>query len=144
MSTSSAEQPASDNTIAQPPVVARTTSSVEQPASKSTAARLLSAIPYEAILLIARFVGAHNLETMWECSECNPYWYDWYCHACQRNHQNLQWTPSKHFGLCGQSCGCCRAEVGAGFGECEACEDMRDLKATTSRMREVLRFYDGQ
>ena len=52
-------------------------SSAEQPASDSGAAQLVSAIPRELILPIVRFVGAHNLETICTCSECNPYWYNW-------------------------------------------------------------------
>ena len=55
-------------------------SSAAQPASDSTAAELPSAISCESLLLTVRYVGAHNLETVWPCSQCNPYWYDWYCH----------------------------------------------------------------
>ena len=32
------------------------------------------------------------------------------------------WTPTNHWGSCGQSCPCCRAGEGEGFGSCDACE----------------------
>ena len=32
------------------------------------------------------------------------------------------WTSTDHWGLCGQSCPCCRARAGEGFGACVACE----------------------
>ena len=34
------------------------------------------------------------------------------------------WTPEAHYGVCGQSCPCCRflVEGAGGFGACEVCE----------------------
>ena len=37
-----------------------------------------------ALMLVLRFVGAHNLERIWACGHCSPYWYKWYCHTCKR------------------------------------------------------------
>ena len=32
------------------------------------------------------------------------------------------WSPTAHYGMCGQSCPCCRAEVGDTFGACPICK----------------------
>ena len=117
--------------------------SAAQPASDSTAAEILFAIPCESVLLTVRYVGAHNLETVWQCSQCNPYWYDWYCQECQLVNKFLYWSPSLHFGHCGQSCGCCRSEQ-ADFGPCAACDDLVSLKRTCVRMRFLLKTYNGR
>ena len=41
-------------------------------------------VDQDVIIQILRFVGAHDLETGWKCTECNPYWSNWYCYQCQR------------------------------------------------------------
>ena len=42
--------------------------------------------------------------------------------ARQLNIGRVVWTPQAHWRLCGQSCPCCRAANGEGFGSCHACE----------------------
>ena len=131
------------------------TSSAEQPASASTAALLSAAIANEQLLAIAGYVGAHNLESIWECSECSPHWYGWYCHECQLHIKYLQWTNPMHFGYCQRAkdydepyselfvhfCGCCRSRRdGSG---CEARDDLGVLKATCHTMRDLLKTYGG-
>lgn len=119
----------------------RPASSAEQPASDSIAAQLDISIPCELVLDIVRFVGAHNLETIWECSECNPYWYDWYCHQCQLPCRYEYWSSIRHFGYCGLNCGCCRSErEGTG---CGACEDLLKLKGTCLTMWALVKTYSG-
>ena len=147
---SSAEQPAAplrsnvkwDAATAHKKIL-RSASSAAQPAPDSAAAELDSAICRESVLLIVRYVGAHNLETVWPCSKCNPYWYDWYCHECRLVNKYLYWSPRLHFGHCGQSCGCCRSEK-ADFGACEACDDLLNLKRTCHTMRDLLKTYNGR
>ena len=134
----------------------RAASSAAQLASDSNAVRLASAIPCEAVLLIVGYVGAHNLETLWTCSQCNPYWYNWYCHECQDINRNLRWSPKFHFGHCGQSCGCCRSangqrRLGLAHGQrrqwigfpCEFCCDLWNLKRTCHTMKDLLKTYNG-
>ena len=104
----------------------------------------LPSLPPETFTLILRFVGAHDLESDWTCAYCNPYWYDWYCEQCAMYNNFLRWTPTKHFGHCGQSCGCCRSEVGEGFGSCEACDGLMMLSATSRRLRSQVGSYDGR
>ena len=99
-------------------------------------------IPSESVSLIVRYVGAHNLETIWPCSECNPYWYNWYCHECQKTNTFLYWSQRWHHGHCGQGCCCCRSELGADCG-CPACDDLWRLKATCHTMRDLLKTYNG-
>jgi hypothetical protein len=48
------------------------------------------------------FVGAHNLEAVWRCSGCNPSWYNWDCHHCEKSVPPA-WTTDRLFGGCGQS-----------------------------------------
>ena len=132
-------------------------SSVEQPASHSGGAQPLSVIPREVLLLMVRFVGAHNLETIWSCSECNPYWYDWSCHeclkdtghtACGSSGRFLRWSPSSHYGCCGRLCNCChmceccRSENRDVF-PCEFCENLRNLKGICRTMRDLVKTYDA-
>ena len=38
------------------------------------------------------------------------------------NATNAVWIPTEHWGLCGQSCLCCRSAVGEVFGTCNACD----------------------
>lgn len=131
----------------------RYTSSAVQPASASTAAPLLSAIPSEALLAIIGYVGAHNLGIIWECSACDPYWYDWYCDKCQLRINYSTWSNTRHFGYCNlpsrndymvncdNFCGCCRSKSdGSG---CEACDHLRDLKRTCHAMLDFLKAYSG-
>ena len=117
-------------------------SSAEQPASDSGAARPVSAIPRELILPIVRFVGAHNLETIWTCSECKPYWYNWYCDECQMVNRFLHWSPRLHYGYCGQSCDCCRSANREVF-PCECCDDLWNLKGTCRTMRDLVKTYNA-
>ena len=129
---SSAAQPASDSTAA-------------QPASDSPPALVPSEIPSEAVLLIVRFVSAHNLETLWPCSECSPYWYDWYCHECRLVNQYLYWSHRRHFGHCGWTCHCCySAGRNQSFNHgCQCCDDLWSLKGTCHTMRDMLKTYSG-
>ena len=130
-------------------------SSAVQPASDSAAAQPLSAFPSESILLIVRYVGAHNLERNWPCSECNPYWYNWRCHRCKRVNNYRRWTRRRHYGhsdyitteadvpwTLRQRCGCCRSEHRDSF-PCEACDDLWELKGTCPTMRDLVKTYNG-
>ena len=123
--------------------------SAVQPASDSTAALLASAIPKTLLRLIVRYVGAHNLEAFWTCSECKPSWYNWYCRECKRVNNYRHWTPRLHYGhyravglTLRQSCGCCRSEHRDSF-PCEACDDLWELKGTCHTMRNLVKTYNG-
>ena len=129
--------------------------SAVQPASDSTAALLEYAIPKALLLLIVRYVGAHNLEASWTCSECNPYWYNWRCHRCKRVNNYRRWTRRRHYGhsdyttteadvpwTLRQRCGCCRSEHRDSF-PCEACDDLWELKGTCHTMRDLVKTYNG-
>ena len=105
--------------------------------------QLTSAIARDSVLLIVRYVGAHDLETDWGCSKCNPYWYNWYCKKCEKSNKFLYWTPWKHFGHCGMNCGCCLSRAGAPWG-CDACDDLWQLQATCPTMRDLLKTYKGR
>ena len=95
-------------------------------------------------LEICSFVGAHNLcGEGWQCNTCEPWWHNWRCRQCEMSVPPA-WTAQKHFGLCGQSCPCCRQEVGAEMGICEECEDLWVLKTVSRAMRVALRSYSGQ
>ena len=131
------------STAEQPATLFRSfVSSAAQCTSDNTLARFPCAqLPYDTLLLIVRFLGAHNLETIWECSECNPYWYNWYCEQCEMGNRYLYWSHTKHFGYCGVTCGCCRtARNGSG---CGACEELKHLKRTCHTMRDLLKTYSG-
>ena len=152
-SLNSAEQPAASlrskrakhRRAAAPKRMLMCASSAAQPASNTVAASLASAIPSESLLLIVRYMAAHNLETTWPevCSECNPYWYNWYCHECQQVNRFLPWSPTLHFGHCDQSCSCCRSANGDLLGGCTDCDNLWNLKVTCSRMRDLLKTYSG-
>ena len=129
--------------------------SAVQPASDSTAALLEYAIPKTLLLLIVRYVGAHNLEASWTCSECNPYWYNWGCVKCKRVNNYRHWTRRRHYGhsdytmdnsyvpwTLRQRCGCCRSEHRDSF-PCEACDDLWELKGTCHTMLDVVKTYNG-
>ena len=129
--------------------------SAVQPDSDSTAALLECAIPKTLLLLIVRYVGAHNLEASWTCSECNPYWYNWGCHRCKRVNNYRHWTRRRHYGhldytmdnsyvprTVRQRCACCRSEHRDSF-PCEACDDLRELKGTCPTMRNLVKTYNG-
>ena len=90
------------------------------------------------------FVGAHNLEFAWACEACKPYWYNWYCHLCRRTNRFHPWTPERHYGACGQSCGCCRAAMSECFACCDACVNLWCLKVTCGSFRRQLCDYDGR
>ena len=121
-----------------------------QPASVSTSALLAYAIPETLLVLIVRYVGAHNLETFWTCSKCNPYWYNWYCRGCKRVNKYQHWTPRLHYGhertgsglTVRQSCGCCRSQHRDSF-PCEACDDLWELKGTCHTMQDLVKTYNG-
>ena len=121
----------------------RSASSADQPASNKTVAQLTSNIAEESVLLILCYLGAHNLEIRWPCTECNPYWYNWYCGECQMRNTFLHWTPTSHFGFCGMNCGCCRHKHGED-GWCDECDDLLNLKLTCRGMEEVVKTYDGR
>ena len=129
--------------------------SAAQPASVSTSALLAYAMPETLLVLIVRYVGAHNLETFWTCSKCNPYWYNWYCRGCKRVNKYRHWTRRRHYGhsdyttteadvpwTLRQSCGCCRSEHRDSF-PCEACDDLWELKGTCHTMRDLVKTYNG-
>ena len=132
-------------------------SSAEQPASHSGGAKPLSVIPREALLPIVRFVGAHNLETIWSCSKCNPYWYDWFCDECLKDTGHTacfssgrfeRWSPGSHYGCCGDLCGCCRMceccrSAKMDIFPCEFCENLRNLKRTCRTMQDLVKTYDA-
>ena len=46
--------------------------------------------------------------------------------ARQLNISRVVWTAEAHWQICGQSCPCCRAAHGEGFGSCHACEACAD------------------
>jgi hypothetical protein len=132
-------------------------SSAEQPASHSGGAKPLSVIPREVLLPIVRFVGAHNLETIWSCSKCNPYWYDWFCNECLKDTGHTacfssgrfeRWSPGSHYGCCGDLCGCCRMceccrSEKMDIFPCEFCENLRNLKRTCRIMQDLVKTYDA-
>ena len=126
-----------------------------QPDSDSTAALLEYAIPKMVLLLIVRYVGAHNLEASWTCSECNPYWYNWGCVKCKKVNNYRHWTRRRHYGhldytmdnsyvprTVRQRCACCRSEHRDSF-PCEACDDLWELKGTCHTMRNLVKTYNG-
>jgi len=142
---SSAAQPASDNignSAVRPVVAVRNIINTATHHSSRDSMVQISNVPRESLLLIVRDVGAHNLETIWTCSECKPYWFNWYCDECQKTNKFLYWSQRRHFGHCGQSCGCCRSASGADGG-CDACDELWNLKVTCPRMRDLLKTYDG-
>ena len=55
-------------------------------------------------------------------------------------HGPAKWTPKRHWGACGQSCGCCRARL-TDFGGCEVCEDGIELSSVSQGMLRVTRWY---
>ena len=120
------------------------TSSLSQGGAQRAVTPPLASLPTDALLLILQSVGAHNLRAIWPCKECDPYWYDWYCHKCQKSNDYEYWSPKTHHGHCGQSCPCCRSELAEQFGGCEECEDLLSLHATCLSMRDLLRTYDGR
>ena len=101
----------------------------------------IASIPEPTAHLIARFVVLHDLEQIWECSFCSPYWYDWRCWYCLSWNTFQYWTPSRHYGNCGRACGCCRTRQGENIG-CTTCEALLNLKATARHMRALIQPYD--
>ena len=102
-----------------------------------------ASLPMASWSLIFRYVGAHNLEENWTCSQCQPWWHKWYCEHCKLPVPPA-WTNEKHFGQCGQGCGCCRFLMWEELGYCETCENLWILKVTCHEMRQALRSYDGR
>ena len=123
--------------------VRKSLSSMSRPSSDNISKELLTTMPDELLLLIVRCVCAHNIETDWECSNCNPYWYGWYCDECQRTNEIQYWSEREHYGSCDQSCGCCRTRNWDWAG-CELCEDLLELTRTCRRMRNQLKTYNGR
>ena len=135
----------------------RSASSADQPASNRTVAQLISNIAEESVLLILCYLGAHNLETIWSCSKCKPYWYDWFCDECLKDTGHtacfssgrfLRWSPSSHYGCCGDLCGCCRMceccrSENRDVFPCEFCENLRNLKSTCRTMQDLVKTYDA-
>ena len=127
-----------------------------------------------AVSRIVRYLGAHNLKTIWTCSECSPYWYNWYCYKCQGLAKTViaeRWTPRKHFGRCGgrghfgpwarylhknDACLCCssmalwpswdlwRLYPKRIFLLCECCENLLNLKGVCHTTRDLLKRYNGR
>ena len=111
--------------------------------SQNTAALFPSVLSSESLILIVRYVAAHNWEIIWHCSECNPYWYDWYCDKCRQVNKILPWSKRTHFGcVMGTYCGCCRSAEKQEL-PCNACDDLRSLKVTCHTMRDLLKTYSG-
>lgn len=44
--------------------------------------------------------------------------------------QTYTWTNDDHYGFCGQSCPCCRYEVGDAIGACLTCKEYNSAKRT--------------
>ena len=52
------------------------------------------------------------------------------------------WTPRKHFGMCGQSCGCCRASSDEDWQSgCKICVEMWTFKNTSRACRAYTQYY---
>ncbi len=64
-------------------------------------------------------------------AQCNCYVYD----STENKEEHIEesqepiptshpmgWSPMAHYGMCGQSCPCCRAEVGDTLGACPICK----------------------
>ena len=41
------------------------------------------------------------------------------------------WNPSTHYGMCGQSCPCCRSFVGDILGACPVCDRLKTKENVT-------------
>lgn len=119
------------------------------PTHNTTIALFPSAMSDSLVMTVLRFVGAHNLETFWPCTKCNPYWMYWHCHHCRLKNSYVAWTSISHFGRCGKKCLCCRsarlnrrkkdlAKLG-----CRACEDLLQLGRTCRILRKLIKAYDG-
>ena len=103
----------------------------------------IAGLPEPTAHVIVRYAVLHDLEQIWECSFCSPYWYDWRCFYCLSWNTFHCWTPTKHYGNCGRNCGCCRTRQGEILG-CNTCETLLNLKATARHMRALLQPYDRQ
>ena len=102
-------------------------------------------LPKGVQLSIFAFVGSHDLEAIWDCEWCKPSWKNWHCHQCNQKVDIERWTPRWHFGRCGQSCGCCRAQNPEdSFGCCEQCESLFELSLVSLEMRRALNTYTGR
>jgi hypothetical protein len=63
-----------------------------------------------------------EVERLNRLTRCRPDWYGWYCHRCKKKGFQ-KWTRARHFGICGQGCGCCRARNPEdGPGSCALCQ----------------------
>ena len=58
-------------------------------------------IPLGAELL--EYIGAHHFGVFpdWDCDDCSPRWYDWWCYACHKQ-VPARWTVADHYSVCGQ------------------------------------------
>ena len=51
------------------------------------------------------------------------------------------WNPRDHYGSCGQSCPCCRWIAGESFGDCEACQEMKEISDSHEAVRSVSKLW---
>ena len=83
-------------------------------------------------IILGCFGSVHPLECV-----CKPWWCNWRCGWCQRT-VLPQWTLDRHNQRCGQSCPCCRALQGEGFGACAICSDTRITVAQSRALHRPL------
>ncbi len=57
------------------------------------------------------------------------------CHPVSRR---VGWSSWRHFGLCGQSCPCCRYAAGDAFGVCKFCPTTFAMRAASRAMKEFV------
>ena len=93
---------------------------------------------------ILELVGAHVPDFAWHCGFCRADWFGWRCDRCSTT-VPLAWTGRKHWGGCGQSCGCCRAENPEDWGSgCECCRTLLFLARVSRGLRGEVRQYSGR
>ena len=55
-----------------------------------------------------------------------------------------KWTKEDHWGNCGQSCGCCRAQNPEDWGSgCQACVELWTLTTVSTWMKQAVQQFDG-
>ena len=87
-------------------------------------------IGLEAWMVILHDLSTHQYDPEdWSCGDCCPSWHGWQCGACGTEVPQ-KWTLRGHFGMCGQGCGCCRANSSEPDGTCEVCDQLWLLKCT--------------
>ena len=94
--------------------------------------------------LVLPWIGSHDIAAeSWDCDLCFPWWYGWHCNVCHKS-VPLRWTQKNHFGMCEQSCGCCRSRNWEDFGSgCESCEALIYIMRCSRHCRVVVSAYDG-